>query len=91
MARKNIHQKAIKRKLKFDKNKKFIKYTTGQKVLVKIHNLSSGPNKDIKNFFLLFQGPFHIVKIISENTVVIIDDLGNETLQNVKNIKPYQS
>lgn len=42
----------------------------GQKILVKTHNLSSSINKEIKKFFLIFDGPYDIIKMIGENTVL---------------------
>lgn len=60
-----------------------IKYTVGQQVLTKTHELS-------KKLFHIFNGPHTITKIISSNTVEIRNNkTGKTELINVVEIRPY--
>jgi len=66
------------------------KYIIGQQVLTKTHDLSNAPNKEIKKLFHIFDGPHVITKVISSNTVAIINSKTNkEELVNVVEIRPY--
>lgn len=48
-------------------------YEVGQQVLIKNHQLSNAEHGDIKKLFNLFNGPYEIIKVISQNTLVIQD------------------
>lgn len=90
IVRKTLINKAQKRKLRADKNKQFIKYIVGQLVLVRSHSHSSSIDKEIKKFFLLYNGSYEIVKIIGVNTYVIRNcQTGQESVENVRNLRPY--
>jgi len=73
-----------------DKDKKFIQYAVGQQVLIKEHKLSSAEDREIKKLFLLYRGPFDIVEVRKNNTVVVME-ANKPTSYNVQNIKPYIS
>ena len=40
-------------------------------VLVKRHDLSSAQDREIKKFFLLYEGPYEIVEIKMQNAYVL--------------------
>lgn len=90
-----VHQrltyKAEKRKEKYDKKLKGVKYNIGDKVLVKTHYQSDKLNKKIKKFFLLFQGPYEIIECKMENSYVV-KRLDNDEIVgtfNVTELKKY--
>lgn len=63
LAKEKLFKKAYRRKQKADADKKFVKYIEGQEVLVKNHSESSAINKEIKKFFLIYEGPYKIIKV----------------------------
>lgn len=54
------------------KQKKYITFKQGQMVLIKNHHLSNAENNEIKKLFNIFEGPYTIIKVISENTLTVI-------------------
>jgi len=46
-------------------------YEIGQQVLIRNHQLLNAEHGEIKKLFNLFNGPYEIIKIISQNTLVI--------------------
>uniref|UniRef100_A0A2S2NBD6 RNA-directed DNA polymerase n=1 Tax=Schizaphis graminum TaxID=13262 RepID=A0A2S2NBD6_SCHGA len=88
-AKEKISNKARKREGK-DKKRKIIEYKEGQLILVRNHQLSNAGNSEIKKLFSIFEGPFIITKIISENTLAITQGQSKkETLINVAEVRPY--
>jgi len=86
---KRIKQRTkIKSQLK-DVNKIFPKYQVGDQVLVKEHRLSSAEDKETHKLFLLYHGPYLILEVHDNNTVVIKDGQGNIKIHNFKNIRKY--
>lgn len=84
-----IRNKALKIENK-QKNNKSIKYVVGQQILIKTHDQSNALNKEIKKLFNVFNGPFEITKIISNNTLAVKDIItGKEELVNVVETRPY--
>ncbi|KAE9522400.1 hypothetical protein AGLY_017231 [Aphis glycines] len=71
-----------------DKGKTFMQYTVGQQILVKEHGLSSAQDHEIKKLFLLYRGPYTIIEIKKNNTVVVLEEK-KSTTYNMQNIKPY--
>lgn len=61
-----IKVNAGKVKLYADHNRKYIKYCVGQLILVRNHQLSNRAENEIKNMFHLYNGPYMITKVISE-------------------------
>lgn len=88
-AKEKISNKARKRQGK-DKKRKIIEYKEGQLILVRNHQLSNAGNSEIKKLFSIFEGPFIITKIISENTLAITQGQSKKkTLINVAEVRPY--
>lgn len=90
LAYKRMKRMAQLRNQGLDKGKTFIQYTVGQQILVREHRLSSAQDHEIKKFFLLYRGPYTIMEIKKNNTVVILEE-GKPTTYNMQNIKPYMS
>lgn len=87
---KRIKDKAEKREMKTNRNKRHNTYKEGQLILIKNHRISSTENKEIKKLFNLFEGPFRIKKLIGETTLVITGLNDNEEeLINVTEARPY--
>ena len=63
----------IRDRHRHDTRGKWVKYEIGQLVLVRRHDLSSAQEKEIKKFFLLYEGPYKIVGIKMENAYVLQD------------------
>lgn len=58
--------------------------------LVKTHNLSSAADASIRKFFLLYEGPYCVHKVINSNCYEISDaDSIIVSRQNIVNLKPY--
>lgn len=89
IVRKRVRTKAEKRNNKQHNQQKFPIYKENQKVLIKDHRLSSTEDREIKKFFLLFKGPYHVKKVNDNNTLLVQSWDGKEILQNIQNVKPY--
>ncbi|KAE9532811.1 hypothetical protein AGLY_009892 [Aphis glycines] len=89
LAKSRLQKRAEQRNRFQDQKRKFPTYQMGQQVLVKEHKLSSGLDKEIHKFFLLYRGPYTISQVHDNNTLVITDDQGKQQLQNFKNVKLY--
>lgn len=89
LAQKKLKKSAVSRNNIKNQGKRFPTYVTGQQVLVKEHRLSSAIDKEIHKFFLLYQGPYTIIQVLENNTVVIEDERRKLVTQNMKNIKLY--
>lgn len=70
-------------------NKRPNLYKLHQQVLIKNHSLSNTENKEIKKLFNIFDGPYTITKIISENTIVIRKNKDKEEIVNTAEVRPY--
>ena len=70
---------------------KCTKYEIGQRVLVRRHDLSSAQDKEIKKFFLLYEGPYEIIDIKMGNAYVLQNQVTREIVgtQNATNLKLY--
>jgi len=91
IVRKKLRTKAEERNRIKDQSKKFPQYHPGQQVLIQEHKLSSAEDREIHKFFLLYRGPYTIVEIGNNNTVLIEDAARKIIRCNVKNIKPYHA
>ncbi|XP_050056180.1 uncharacterized protein LOC126549835 [Aphis gossypii] len=89
LAQKKLKKSAINRNTTKDQGRRFPTYVVGQQVLVKEHRLSSAIDGAIHKFFLLYRGPYTIVQVLRNNTVVIEDEKSKPVTQNMKNIKLY--
>ena len=93
LANENLLTKGERRKQRHDAKGKWTKYEVGQLVLVKRHDLSSAQDKEIKKFFLLYEGPYEIVEIKMQNAYVLRNQATQEIVgtQNATNLKLYRS
>ena len=71
LANESLLTKGERRKRKHDEKGKWVKYEIGQLVLVRRHDLSSAQDKEIKKFFLLYEGPYEIVEIKMNNAYAV--------------------
>ncbi|CAH1723231.1 unnamed protein product [Aphis gossypii] len=84
-----IRTKAEKREKKKMSSKRK-KYEVGQHILIRNHQLSNAEHGEIKKLFNLFNGPYEITKIISQNTLVIRNPITKkEQLTNIAEVRPY--
>ena len=93
LANENLLTKGERRKQRHDAKGKWIKYEVGQLVLVKRHDLSSAQDKEIKKFFLLYEGPYEVVEVKMQNAYVLRNTATQEIVgtQNATNLKLYRS
>ena len=61
--------------------------------MVRRHDLSSAQGKEIKKFFLLYEGPYEIVEVKMNNAYVLQNQATQEIVgtQNATNLKLYWS
>ena len=93
LANESLLTKGERRKRKHDEKGKWVKYEVGQLVLVRRHDLSSAQDKEIKKFFLLYEGPYEIVEIKMNNAYELCNQIAQEIVgtQNATNLKLYWS
>ena len=68
----------IRDRRRHDERGKWVKYGVGQLVLVRRYDLSSAQEKEIKKFFLLYEGPYEIVEIKMNNAYVLCNQTTQE-------------
>lgn len=89
LAHRRMKRMMEQRNKNLDKGKKFHTYSTHQQVLIKEHRLSSADDHEIKKLFLLYRGPYTVQEVRPNNTLVVMEDNGQLTTHNMKNVKPY--
>lgn len=90
IAGKRIRTKALNGEKRANTNKKYKKYTVGQKVLTRNHMLSNASEKEIRKLFNIYSGPYIITKIVSDNTIIIQNPETRDTeIINISNVRPY--
>ena len=91
MAREIQRTKAEERRRRHDRKGRFTKFQVGDEVLVRTHNLSSAVDKQIQNFFLLYEGPCTVVAIKKSNAYVVKDTntLRVRGTYNIIHLRPY--
>ena len=72
LANESLLTKGERRKRRHDAKGKCTKYEIGQRVLVRRHDLSSAQDKEIKKFFLLYEGPYEVIEIKMNNAYVCL-------------------
>ena len=72
LANENLLTKGEKRKQRHDAKGKWTKYEVGQLVLVRRHDLSSAQDKEIKKFFLLYEGPYEVIRDKDEQRIRVV-------------------
>ena len=71
-----------------------VSYThLGQLILVRRHELSNAQEKEVKKFFLLYEGPYEIIEIKMDNAYVLQNPVTREIVgtHNATNLKIYWS
>ena len=71
LANESLLTKGERRKQRHDAKGKWTKYEEGQLVLVKRHDLSSAQDKEIKKFFLLYEGPYEVIEVKMHNAYAV--------------------
>ncbi|KAF4521122.1 hypothetical protein B566_EDAN011939 [Ephemera danica] len=91
LAHERMKKKAAARAEAADNSVEPQEYTVGDKVLVKSHHQSSAKNKEIAKFFLLYNGPYLIEKVIGPNAYLVRDEKNNRIVGtfNTRNLKKY--
>lgn len=90
LAYENLRSKAAKRKIKYDSNHRLRLFSEGDKVLLRTHYQSSSLTKEIKKFFLLYEGPYVIKSIRGQNSYELMEDTGvSKGVHNICNLKPF--
>lgn len=91
LARAHLLAKAERRRLKHGNSKMLVSFKPGDKVLVKTHNQSSAELKEIKKFFLLYEGPYIVHKVVNENAYLLLNEngilFGTHNIYNLKRFK----
>lgn len=91
IVKKKLRTKAAERNHVKDQDKKFPRYQPGQQVLIKEHKLSSAEDSEIHKFFLLYRGPYTIIEIGTNNTI-LVEDVARQVIRcNIKNVKLYHA
>lgn len=91
LAKRKLLSRAEQRKRKHDGSKRCISFQPGDRVLVRTHDLSSFEYKQIHKFFLLYKGPYTVVRVVYPNAYELRDDsTGKSTVQNIYNLKPFK-
>lgn len=89
--RQRMRKRAAARQQANAQTNKLTEFAVGDLVLVKCHRLSCKQNKEMSKFFLLYQGPYTVLKVITQNSYLVGTEnvKGKCTVQNVRNLKPY--
>ncbi|CAI6372039.1 unnamed protein product [Macrosiphum euphorbiae] len=70
--------KAEERRIRHDRQGKPTKFSIGDEVLVRTHNSSSAVDRQIKKFFMLYEGPYNIIEVKNHNAYVLNDPVTNQ-------------
>jgi transposase InsO family protein len=77
-ARQNMRRAANARKRAADTSAETVQFAVGDKVLVRAHRLSSSIDKVAAKFFLLYEGPYSVSKVLGSNAYLVRDGEGQE-------------
>lgn len=91
LAHERLMSKADRRKQRHAKKYKCTKLKVGDLVWVRSHPQSSAENAKIKKFFLLFEGPYSILKSAGPNSFEVANEGKFHSVQNIVNLKKYVS
>ncbi|KAG5862727.1 hypothetical protein JTB14_022799 [Gonioctena quinquepunctata] len=87
----NLKSKATLRADKANEKIKPVEFEIGTQVLVRTHYQSSAEERTIKKSFLLYKGPFYILRRAGPNSYVVGDEKGVElSTENIINLKAYK-
>lgn len=88
--RERVSKSAKKRIDRFNSGIIPVAFQPGDKVLMRTHRQSSALDKTIKKFFLLYEGPFKVLRC-GPNSYILQDSDGREVGKcNVINLKKYK-
>lgn len=82
---------AERRRLRHDQQGRVTKFVIGDRVLVRTHRLSSAIDKQIHKFFLLYQGPYVIVRVSSQTAYTVAEAETNRIIgtYNIIHLRRY--
>lgn len=87
-----VSKQAAKRIAKFNEKLKPVTFSPGDQVLLRTHRQSSLLDKIIKKLFLLYEGPYRVLRVAGPKSYYIGDAEGRELgKNNVVNLKPYKA
>ncbi|KAG5886587.1 hypothetical protein JTB14_011299 [Gonioctena quinquepunctata] len=87
----NLKSKAKRRADKANKKIKPVEFEIGTQVLVRTHYQSSAEERIIKKLFLLYKGPFYILRRAGPNSYVVGDEKGVElSTEHIINLEAYK-
>jgi len=73
LAREVQQSHSERRRLRHNQQGRVTKYEIGDHVLVRTHRLSSAVDKHIHKFFLLYQGPYVVLRVSSQNANTVAE------------------
>lgn len=92
LARDRLRSKAERRAEKANRGCKPIIFKESNAVLVKVHAQSSAEKRTIRKLFLLYEGPFYVIRQAGSNSYIIADEKGQALAKhNVINLKSYKT
>lgn len=90
LASERMLTRAARRKTAHDNKKRPTVFSEGDLVLLRSNHLSSAYDKEIAKFFMLYEGPFKIGKVVGHNAYRLIDVRNKDRgVHNVVNLKKY--
>jgi transposase InsO family protein len=88
LANDRFESRAERRRLRHDRGGNATTYQIGDKVWLRANHQSSAERKEIKKFFLLYNGPYSVVNTVGANAYELEGAEGNIGVHNVANLKP---
>jgi len=91
LAREVQQSHSERRRLRHDQQDRVTKYEIGDHVLVRTHRPSSAADKHIHNFFLLYQGPYVVLRVSSQNAYTVAEPETNRVIgtYNIIHLRRY--
>lgn len=92
LARQRLLSRAELRSAKANAKRNPTVFAVGDRILVRTHYQSSAEERLIRKFFLLYEGPYYVLRQAGPNSYIIGDEQGNELAKhNVVNLKLYRT
>lgn len=92
LAADKLKRKAKLRKDRHDPHHVGLELNVGDSVLVRTHPLSSADDATIKKFFVLYEGPFFVSRIVGSNSYELANADGKvQGIHNIINLKKYRN
>ncbi|XP_012542751.2 uncharacterized protein LOC105840381 [Monomorium pharaonis] len=90
-ARENLKENAAKRKRQADRKLHAKEYEQGERVWVKLHRQSDASRRVTRKIYLVYDGPYRILRVLRKNAYLIGDDEGNVIgAFNARQIRPHR-